>query len=360
MEMGIKILVVDDSLVDMMMIKGILYDYEIIDAYDGAQALDRVSKNPDIDLMILDLNMPVMNGFEVLEKLREMQMSKNISVLILTNYDELESEIKGLELGAVDYIRKPLNLESLRKRIEIHVNLKRASKSLEEVNQYLDAQVQERTKELVLTRNITINALVGLLEARDLESSNHTKRTQWIIKAICMKMRSNPSYNELLTDAYINTIFETSPLHDIGKVGIPDNILLKPGRLTTEEFEVMKTHVNLGMNALKVEMGEYKAPEFLKIAIECISGHHEKFDGTGYPKGLSGKEIPLPGRLMAIADVYDALISKRVYKEAFNHQFALDLIKSESGKQFDPEIVDVFMEIAEEIKEITERFMHSE
>ena len=196
-----------------------------------------------------------------------------------------------------------------------------------------------------------------LFRSRDLESSNHTKRTQWIIKTICEKLRENPKYADLLTDAYVNTLFETSPLHDIGKVGIPDNILLKPGKLTSEEFEIMKGHVNLGMNALKVELGEDEEPEFLKVAMQCICGHHERFKGKGYPKGLVGEDIPLPGRLMAIADVYDALISKRVYKEAFDHQFALDLIQKESGEQFDPEIVDAFMAVEQKIKEISEQYL---
>lgn len=355
--MSIKILVVDDSHVDMIMIRGILSDYELVSVYDGLEAMEIVKTQNDIDLMILDLNMPKMNGFEVLEKLRTDYAYRKIAVLILTNSDELESEIHGLELGAVDYIRKPLNLESLRKRIEIHVNLKKASKSLEEINLYLDDQVQKRTKELVLTRNITINALIGLLEARDLESSNHTKRTQWIIKSICEKLRDNPKYSDLLTESYMNTIFETSPLHDIGKVGIPDNILLKPGKLTPEEFEIMKSHVTLGMNALKVELGEDEEPEFLKVAMECISAHHERFNGKGYPKGLKGEAIPLPGRLMAIADVYDALISKRVYKEAFDHQFALDFIQDQSGEHFDPEIVEAFMAVEQKIKEISEQYL---
>lgn len=355
--MNIKILVVEDSQVDMIMIRGILSDYELLSAYDGVEAMEMVKTQKDIDMMILDLNMPKMNGFEVLEKLRSEYAYRKIAVLILTNSDELESEIHGLELGAVDYIRKPLNLESLRKRIEIHVNLKKSSKSLEEINLYLDSQIQKRTRELVLTRNITINALIGLLEARDLESSNHTKRTQWIIKAICEKLRENPKYSDRLTNAYVNTIFETAPLHDIGKVGVPDNILLKPGKLTPEEFEIMKGHVTLGMNALKVELGEDEEPEFLKVAMECICGHHERFDGKGYPKGLVGESIPLPGRLMAIADVYDALISKRVYKEAFEHTFALELIQGERGKHFDPEIVDAFMAVEQKIKEISEQYL---
>lgn len=357
---NIKILVVDDSVVDLFTIKSILSEYDILTASNGLEAIKTLEEKPEIDIMILDLNMPVMNGFEVLETIKKNPALGNVVVLILTNHDELESEIRGLDLGAVDYIRKPLNLQSLIKRIEIHVNLKQASRTLEEMNRELDSLVHERTKELVLTRNITINALVGLLEARDIESSNHTKRTQRVIQNVCDQLKRNPKYSQWLTDDMIKTIVETSPLHDIGKVGIPDNILLKPGKLNEAEFEVMKNHVNLGVNALTVELGKDIQPEFLKVALECISGHHEKYNGTGYPKGLSGDAIPLAGRIMAIADVYDALISKRVYKEAFDHTLALNLIKSERGKHFDPDIVDAFLQAEERIKSIAIQFMQTE
>lgn len=358
--MDIKILIVDDSKTDMMLIKSILYDYELLYAYDGVEALEILHQVDDIDLMILDLNMPRMNGFEVLKNIRNVPQFQKVATLILTNYDELENEIKGLDLGAVDYIRKPLNLESLRKRIQIHVNLKQASKFLETVNINLEHTVQERTKELVLTRNITINALIGLLEVRDIESSNHTKRTQFIIKALCEQLRTKPQYARVLTDEYIKAIFDTSPLHDIGKVGIPDNILLKPGKLTFEEFEIMKRHVIYGINALKVEIKEIRMPQFIETALECISGHHEKYDGTGYPNGLKGREIPLPGRLMAIADVYDALISKRVYKDAFSHDHAITYIKEQQGQHFDPDLVDAFIAIQDEIKEIAIKYTHNQ
>ncbi len=354
--MDIKILVVDDSNTDMIMIKSILHDYDLISAFDGVEAMEILESEPSIDMMILDLNMPRMNGFEVLEAIQSNPKYHKIITLILTNYDEMESEIRGLELGAVDYIRKPLNLESLRKRIQIHVNLKRASKSLEEINVILEDTVQERTRQLVLTRDITIHALIGLLEVRDIESGNHTKRTQHIIKALCENLRLKEPYMTLLTDQYIKEIFETSPLHDIGKVGIPDNILLKPGKLDFDEFEIMKRHVEFGIDALKVELENEKMPDFIETALDCIAGHHEKYDGTGYPKGLKGADIPLPGRLMAIADVYDALISKRVYKAAFTHKFALDHLIEQSGKHFDPDLVASFIEIEKEIEMITNTY----
>ena len=352
----IKILVVDDSKTDRVIIANILNDYHLLFANDGIEAMDILNREPSIDLIILDLNMPRMNGFEVLEALKQNEKYQKIISLILTNYDEAENEIRGLGLGAVDYIRKPLNLESLRKRIDIHIKLKNNSKSLEENNAILEATVQNRTKELVLTRDITIHALIGLLEVRDIESCNHTKRTQWMIKALCEQLRTREAYCNILSEHYIQEIFETAPLHDIGKVGIPDSILLKPGKLTFEEFEIMKKHTTYGINALKYEVTEDSIPSFVKTAIECIGGHHEKYDGSGYPKGLKGEEIPLPGRLMAIVDVYDALISKRVYKPAFKHEEAFLLIKAEQGKQFDPNIVDAFLAIEEQIKDIAVKY----
>lgn len=353
-----KILIVDDSKADMMLIKNMLPDYRLLCACDGVEAMEIIAREPDIDIMILDLKMPRMSGFEVLEAIRQTPEYQKIATLILTNFDEAENEIRGLELGAVDYIRKPLNIASLRKRIEIHIRLKNATRELEQNNATLEQTVARRTQELVLTRDITISALIGLLEVRDIESSNHTKRTQWITKALCEYLRTKQDYSKLLTESYIKELIETAPLHDIGKVGIADCILLKPGKLTDEEFEDMKRHVTYGENALKYEVEEEQSPSFIKTAIECISAHHERYDGSGYPRGLKGDEIPLPGRLMAIVDVYDALISERVYKRAWSHEEALLLIKEEKGKHFDPDIVDAFLAKEEMIKEITRKYSH--
>ncbi len=353
--MDCKILVVDDSFVDMALITSMLSDYITYTAANGKIALDIIRENPDIDVMILDINMPVMNGFEVLEALKKMPEGKKLMTLVLTNYDELENEIRGLELGAIDYIRKPLNIESLRKRIEIHAKLRTASKTMEALNLELEHKVEQRTQELILTRDITIHALIGLLEIRDIESSNHTRRTQKVIKALCEHLKSTGEYDSL-TDNYIKEIYETAPLHDIGKVGIPDSILLKPAKLTTEEFDLMKKHTTFGVNALMFAVAQDTMPSFIKTAIECIGTHHEKFDGTGYPAGLKGDAIPLTGRLMAIADVYDALISKRVYKEAFSHQIARETIIRERGKHFDPKIVDAFLAVEDRILAIVAQY----
>ncbi|GAB6108143.1 response regulator [Fusibacter bizertensis] len=358
--MKIKILIVDDSSTDRIMVQGILSGFELLTASDGLEAMDVLSKNPDVDIMILDLNMPKMNGFEVLEAMNSNPAYHRISTLILTNHDEIENEILGLDMGAVDYIRKPLNIESLKKRIQVHANLMYARKAMEQNNAILEQTVQVRTNELVLTRDITIHALIGLLETRDIESGNHTIRTQGIIKALCLKLQSYSEYRDIMTDKYIMEIYKTAPLHDIGKVGVPDCILLKPGKLNAEEYEIMKKHVNYGINALKCEVDENETPEFVKIAIECISGHHERYDGKGYPLGLRGKEIPLPGRLMAIADVYDAIISRRVYKTADSHANAMKYILDERGRHFDPDIVDAFLEIEGEILSITKKYTQHE
>jgi putative two-component system response regulator len=351
-----KILIVDDSKTDLAIICSILADYSYQIAYNGAEAMEIIKADPDISIVLLDLNMPVMDGFEVLRQVYSVLQLNYLNVIILTNYDEVENEIKGLELGAVDYIRKPLNLQSLRKRIEIHSKLQRAHRELERYNADLEKAVALRTFELVATRDLTIHALISLLEVRDIESSNHTKRTQYMMQALCEHLRKNDKYKEILKDDYIALLCSAAPLHDIGKVGIPDDILTKPGKLTKEEFDIMKKHVDYGMNSLELpELKSFSSP-FIEIAIDIIAAHHEKFDGTGYPKGLRGEEIPLPGRLMAIIDVFDALVNKRVYKPAFSHEEALKIIAEGRGLHFDPDITDAFFDIESEIREISGKY----
>ena len=312
--MASKVLVVDDSLTDMTLIRTFLSEYEVLTAWNGQEALDLLLVHPDTELMILDLNMPVMNGFEVLEALQSQTDSPKPAILILTNHDETENELRGLDMGAVDFIRKPLNFPSLNKRIEVHLNLRTARRRIEESNAHLEQMVRHRTKEIEDTRDVTIHALLGLLEVRNIESSNHALRTQWIIRALGEKLRESAAFKNLMTDTYLQELFDTAPLHDIGKVGIPDHILLKPGPLTYEEYEIMKQHVRFGVEALTKHLNGREPVSFLRIAIEVVSGHHEWYDGSGYPNSLTGQEIPICGRMMAIVDVYDAMTSKRVYK----------------------------------------------
>lgn len=351
--MNAKILIVDDSATDRLIISNILNDCEYYLTCDGLEAMDILYKQK-IDLIILDLNMPRMNGFEVLERLRNDEVLSQIAVIILTNYDETENEIKGLSLGAVDYVRKPLNLESLRKRIEVHVNIRQAQERINAQKEALEEIVLGRTKELILTRDITINALISLLEVRNIESSNHSKRIQSMIRRFSEHLSLLPEYCDILTKEYIDELYKTSPLHDIGKVGIPDCILLKPGKLDFEEFEIMKKHTTFGVEALNYHLITQDPPTFIKTAIELAGTHHERYDGKGYPSGLKGHDIPLSGRMLAIVDVYDALTSKRVYKDAIRHREALSMIMEESGTHFDPKLVDSFMEIEKQILEISQ------
>jgi putative two-component system response regulator len=352
-----KILIVDDSLTDCMIIDNMLDDYDTITAINGEEAIERLKSNPDIDLMILDLNMPVMDGFEVLSILKNNPGFHKVRTIILTNFDEIENEIRGLKMGAVDFIRKPINIDALRLRIDIQMKLKQNQNQIEKDNERLDSMVKKRTDELMVTRDITIQALVGLLEVRNLESHNHTLRTQKIMKLLCDNLKSNSKYDDILTEKYIEELVDTTPLHDIGKVGIPDEILLKPGRLTNKEYDLMKKHVDYGVKALQDELHDDKVvPSFIKTALEIIATHHERFDGKGYPYGLSGKNIPLPGRLMAIIDVYDALMSERVYKKAYDREYTINYIKKERGRQFDPDIVDVFLTIQDDIVKITKNY----
>lgn len=347
-----KILLVDDSEADLMILKNILSDYTITTAHNGLEAIEILNSNKEIEMMILDLVMPVMNGFDVLTKMQQDPERYDISTIILTNSDELDNEIRGLDLGAVDYVRKPLNFQSLRKRIEIHTRLRAASRVLSKHNALLEETVQERTKELAITRNITISALVKLLEVRNLEASNHVLRTQQMMKALCTHLSTKDQYKSIFTKEYITELYDTSPLHDIGKVGIPDYVLLKPGRLTADEFEIMKMHTTFGVEALKYDINAVGSFSFLKTAAYIIGDHHERFDGTGYPNGLCANNISIPGRLMSIIDVYDALTSERIYKSAFDHEVSLNILRDGRGTQFDPDLLDAFLEISDDIFQI--------
>lgn len=227
--------------------------------------------------------------------------------------------------------------------------------------QMLNSMVLKKTIELIATRDITIHALISLLEVRDIESSNHTIRTQRMMETLCEHLKTKEQYQQQLSHVYIDELITTTPLHDIGKVGIPDKILLKPDKLTPEEFEIMKKHVDFGVEALRNEAYcDQDIPSFIKTAIEIVSAHHERYDGTGYPLGLAGEMIPLPGRLMAIIDVYDALMSKRVYKPSYEHKEAIEMIKSEIGSHFDPYIAKSFLEIEDKIYQIWRQYLKAE
>jgi putative two-component system response regulator len=289
--------------------------------------------------------MPEMNGYEVCRTLKADPATAKIPVIFITAMTEIEDEKKGLELGAVDYITKPVSPPIVLARVKNHLDLKNYRDHLEEV-------VKARTNELLLTQEVTIESLGTLAEYRDPETGGHIKRTQNYVRILADHLRHHPKYKSYLDDGTIDLLYKSAPLHDVGKVGVSDKILHKPGKLEPEEFEEMKKHTIYGFNAMQRAEHKLGFNSFLRLAGEIAYTHQEKWDGSGYPQGLSGENIPISGRLMAIADVYDALISKRVYKPPFSHEKAVAIITEGKGKHFDPDMVDVFLGISEQFREI--------
>lgn len=343
------ILAIDDSLTDLTMIQQFLPNHQVLVAGDGEQGLQMLDRHPETDLVLLDLSMPKMNGFEFLDQCKLLRLE--IPVIILTNSEEVDKEIQGLGKGAVDYIRKPLNFRSLQKRIDVQLRLEYATRQIKAHNRQLEELVEKRTMEIRKINGITINALVRLLEVRNIESSNHSRRTQVMMELLCRQLQSEPDVRYHLSDKYIQELIATTPLHDIGKVGIPDSILLKPGRLDPHEISIMREHVDKGVEALDYSIDSEDAKiSFIETARELIASHHEWFDGSGYPSGIKAEAIPLSGRLMAVIDVYDALTSKRVYKDALNHEQALCVMQDEAQRHFDPVVFRNFLVIAQEVQ----------
>jgi putative two-component system response regulator len=356
------VLVVDDTPENLSVMSGLLRDiYKVKIATGGERALAIAMADEKPDLILLDIMMPGMDGYEVLRRLRAAPGTRDLPVIFLTSMSDAEDEKIGLDLGAVDYIAKPANPAIVLARVRNHLQLKAARDFLKDQNSYLEREVKRRTREVVALQDVMIRALASLAETRDNETGNHIRRTQNYVMALAIKLKDHPRFSSELNDATIESLYKSAPLHDIGKVGIPDRILLKPGRLEAEEFEVMKTHTTLGYNAIvhaEKEM-EFEC-DFLRHAKEIAYGHQEKWDGSGYPRGLRGDAIPLSARLMAVADVYDALISRRVYKKACTHEKALEIIAEGRGRHFDPEIVDAFLGITEQFRQIARRHADGE
>ena len=262
-----------------------------------------------------------------------------------------------MEAGAVDYITKPISPAIVSARVRTHLQLKAARDFLQSKSEFLEQEVQRRTREVNVIQDATMVAMGSLAETRDNETGSHIRRTQHYLKALATRMMQHPRFAGTLSPETIEILYKSAPLHDIGKVGIPDSILLKPGKLTPEEFEIMKTHTTLGRNAIIAAERLLDTPtSFLHFAREIAWTHHEHWDGTGYPQGIRGEDIPVSGRLMAVVDVYDALLSRRVYKPAIPAETALAMIKGEAGKHFDPDMVDGFLNIAKQLPEISRRF----
>jgi putative two-component system response regulator len=357
-----SVLMVDDTLDNLTLMAGLLkHRYKVRIANSGAKALAMVRGESPPDLILLDIMMPVMSGHEVCRQLKADPATRHIPIIFLTALTTTEEEKKGLELGAVDFITKPVNPPILLARVATQLQVKLAADFLRDKNDYLEAEVLRRGRELGAIQDVTILAMASLAETRDNDTGNHIRRTQHYIRVLADRLREHPRFSGFLDQQVIDLLFKSAPLHDIGKVGIPDRILLKPGRLDAAEFEIMKTHCQLGRDAIAhAEQRLGTEVDFLRFAKEIAYGHQEKWDGSGYPDGLAGDAIPVSARLMAVADVYDALISRRVYKPAMSHEQALAIIAEGRGSHFDPDVVQACLDMAERFREIALQYADSD
>ncbi|MFZ1493684.1 MAG: two-component system response regulator [Candidatus Competibacter denitrificans] len=352
------VLVVDDALDCLSLLGTVLKGlYRVKIANGGQKALDILASVDLLDLILLDIMMPGIDGYEICTRLKNDQRTRDIPIIFLTAKTDIEDEEKGLGLGAVDYITKPISPPIVMARVKAQLQIKAAADFLRDKNAYLEQIVDKRTQEVRAIQEVMLFGLASLAETRDNETGNHIRRTQHYIKALAEHLRCHPRFQSFISDYTIAMLFRSAPLHDIGKVGIPDGILLKPGRFVATEYKIMKAHTSLGRDA--IENAEKKLGfkvDFLRFAKEIAYSHHEKWDGTGYPQKLAGEAIPISARLMAIADIYDAIVNRRIYKEPFSHDDAAEFIKANRGSHFDPDITDAFLAIQDEFKAIAERF----
>lgn len=356
------VLVVDDNPENLSVLGELLRpEFRVLVANSGQNALEVVSNATPVDAILLDIMMPGMGGHQVLDRLRADHAHREIPVIFVTALDAEEDEETGLTLGAVDYITKPLKPSVVLARVRTHVELKRARDRLTGQNAVLEVEIARRMAENQLVQDVSIHALARLAEIRDPETGNHLHRTQAYVRTLATSLRDHPRFASALDANTIALMAKSAPLHDIGKVGIPDSILLKPGKLTPSEWEVMKTHARLGAEAIEQAERDSERPvAFLAYAKQIARHHHERWDGAGYPDGLAGDDIPIAARLMALADVFDALISRRVYKEPMPFGEAREIMAVGRGTHFDPDASDAFLATFDEMCGIAAAYVDSE
>jgi putative two-component system response regulator len=351
------IIMVDDNPANLRIGKNILSEKYTVATAPSAEKMFSLLEFNKPSLILLDIEMPGMDGYETIKKLKADPKTSEIPVIFLTARTEADSELAGLSLGAIDYITKPIQPTLLLKRIEVHllveaqrIILEQQAAELKYFNDNLQKLVDEKTRNIMEMQNALLKTMAELVEYRDDVTGKHIERTQNGIKILLEEVKESNIYPDETKDWDIDLLIQSCQLHDVGKISISDRILKKPGELSHEEFEDMKIHTNIGKQIVEKIEVLTKESEFLKFAKIFAVSHHEKWDGTGYPNGLKGKEIPLLGRIMAIADVYDALTSLRPYKQAYTHEEALRIISDGSGTQFDPVLVDIFVKKADSFK----------
>ena len=350
---------VDDNITSLTAGKNMLSTFYQVIPVPSAEKMFEALQKVIPDLILLDIDMPEMDGYEAIKKLKSEPCHADIPVIFLTALRDASTEVEGFDLGAADYITKPFSAPLLLKRIEKELLIVRQRKELlrnhAELKDYadnLDKKVNEKTLEVLNLQNAILSTVVDLVEFRDKLTGGHIMRTQLYLKTLIDELMKQGIYEEEVSQWDIAALLPSAKLHDVGKIAITDIILNKPDKLTPDEFETMKEHVSAGVDAIERISGNTSEHTFLYHALRIAGTHHEKWDGTGYPIGLKGHNIPLEGRLMAIADVYDALISERSYKKAFAHEESCAIIEEGAGKHFDPVLIDVFKNVKERFKDI--------
>jgi len=347
------IMIVDDTPANLKLLTEMLQGegYRVLALPDGKKALAAAAKRPP-DLILLDITMPEMNGFEACEKLKADPALRDIPVIFISALTETADKVKAFLAGGVDYVTKPFQFEEVHARVRTHLRLCALQLELNRQNQHLERLVKDKVAEISDSQLATIVALANLAESRDENTGAHIERTQALCRLLANALRADPRHAGGITDAFVESVYHAAPLHDVGKVGISDSILLKPGKLTEAEFEVMKTHATIGADTLQSARRKYPRNVLLNMGIAIARSHHEHWDGSGYPDGLAGEDIPLSARVMAVADVYDALRSKRPYKKPFTHAEAAKVIEDGAGTHFDPALVEAFKTVAARFDEV--------
>ncbi len=348
-------MLVDDQAPNLKILEAMLrrQGHKVRSFPDGRPALASAASAPP-DLILLDINMPEMDGYEVCARLKASETLGDIPVIFISAMNETMDKVRAFSVGGVDYVEKPFQFEEVQARVTAHLKLRRLQLDLQSRNARLEGVVREQVTRISESHMAMIFALAKLAESRDPETGKHLERVQRYCKLLSGYIGERGMFDGKVGPDFVEDIYHASPLHDIGKVGIPDRILQKMGKLTSEEFEVMKDHSELGARTLEDVWSRYPGNSFVRMGIEIARAHHEKWDGSGYPDHLAEDAIPLPARIMAVADIYDALTMRRCYKPAFSHERSCDIILESAGSNLDPEVVSAFGEIESQFSSVRE------
>ncbi|MBN1652261.1 MAG: response regulator [Deltaproteobacteria bacterium] len=348
-----SVLIVDDSPKNLRRLAAILKRGGLIPRpiTNGRFAVEAAIEDPP-DLLLLDVEMPEMSGLDVCRWFKRDERLRSIPVIFVGGLQDAASKIEAFRVGGVDYVSEPFQEQEVLARVKTHMRLRQLQVELMSHNLHLEQRIEEQVKVVTASQMATIFAIAKLAEARDDDTGQHIERVQTFVRMLAERMREMGVYRTQLTPAFIEHLYQTASLHDIGKVGTPDAILLKPGKLNAEEFSEMKKHCVLGGNTLTAVLQRHPDNQFLRMGVDVARSHHEKWDGSGYPDGLKGAAIPLAARIVTLADFYDALTSKRCYRPAFDHHETCRLIQEGSGNHFDPHVVTAFKSHQNEFERI--------